>query len=270
MNDYDKQIDQIADYITGKLTVPEIEEFESAVSKSDELKAAVAEMRQLRSGLELYDKISANHIDSELLAIFASDPDSIDDSKITKLKAHLTGCNDCREELLICTPQHNTAKTPIERTGFLMSLRDWLFSSGSIMRPLAGMAILVMLATSVFYYAQRDSQYNNQVAVFDVIPSSNRGEITSNPIMLTQEINSLRLRFRIAGQAINKYTFELNDKTGNNLFILENLSFEDPFDIEIPRKYFTDGKNVLKVKEVAPGNKPVEIDHINLDVTFDK
>lgn len=268
MSDLDKYTDQIPEYLNGKLTAPEIEEFESALSGSEELQRAVAEMKQLDSGLNLYDQISEGHIDSELLAIYASGSEGISDSDISKVKAHVAECEECREELQICKPQPDHGLAQDEQGGLFKSIRDWLFASGSIVRPLAGIAVLVVMATSVFYYGQQESGFGNQVAAFDVIPSSSRGVGPTNQIVLPAETEIVTLSFRIAGQSINKYTFELNNSGGEAVFTLENLSFEDQFDIDIPSQYFTDGKFVLKVKEVAAGNEPVEIDHINLEVTL--
>ena len=88
----------IINYLTGQLSTGEKVSFEAELESNEDLSEELRELSHIYMGLDIYDRVRSNHIESYLLAVYADNPSEIDKPTKKEIEDHLNTCPNCREE----------------------------------------------------------------------------------------------------------------------------------------------------------------------------
>lgn len=246
MNDLNRYVEMIPEYLLGKLNAADRDAFEKQLAESPQLERELKSMARLRSGLSLYERATKDHIASDLLATFATTPELVNKDDLDRINEHLPNCSSCREDLTLCNPmgaaEEETAVQPETKPGSLLSR-----ILAPLWRPVLTAALVLVIAIPFIYYGFQSSPDIVVTATFDIAPVS-RDIRSLNKLVITENIDTVGLNFLLAVPDSVNLDCVLMDDEGN---IVREWRYEGthyPVALKLAVSYFDTGIYSLKVR----------------------
>lgn len=202
-------------------------------------------------GLRVLEGVSKGHIDSQTLAEYAFDPEDFSKEKQTDIEEHLKSCAQCRNDHTTC----QVAETPVaEKDSFLKNLFSWFFAPQLGLRPAVGLALIVLLAVPLSYFAVPYLNVDTGVASCKVEAMGGRNHLkTENVFEIAQDDQIARLEFKIHSYDSAMYDFELYNDKNQKLLTKYSNTPEKPFIFDVPVSVLNPGNHILIVREYENG-----------------
>lgn len=247
MDDLNKYTEMIPEYILGRLNSDEQAAFEEHLKQGPELREELLSHRRLQSGLKLYERMSADHVPSDLLSAYAVNPESLDKSDLDRVKEHLAKCPACREDFLLCSvPKEVPA--PVKAAGPLTSLMRWLLSPA--VQPIMVAALLAMVLIPTLYFGFRDTPTPGGSVTFAITPVS-RNVRSINHLAIPDNAGSINLQFFLPVPESATVECVLIDEAGTVVHEWEYDGAHNPFDLELSTDYLDSGIYSLRIRELG-------------------
>lgn len=248
MNIYE---DMIPAYLSGKISLEDCEAFESELKISKDLRDSLNKSKHIYIGLKVSDKISDGHIDSQTLAEYSLNQDDFDDTSKSEIIEHLKTCEQCSDELHFCQP----VKAPImEKENFLKKIFSWFFSPQFNLRPIYGVAIIVLMIAPMLQFGVPFLHNSNNSAKYRLNALGHRDELkTENIITINQNQQIIQFEFNVEYIAEDLYNFEIHNDKNEILFSKYSNTPNEPFVYSIPVSELSPGNYTLIVKEFENG-----------------
>lgn len=246
MNDLNRYVEMIPEYLLGKLNAADQDAFERQLAESPQLERELKSMARLRSGLILHERTTKGHLPSDLLATFATTPELVPAVELDQINSHLPNCPSCQEDARLCAPpefaREETAVQPEQES-------DSLFSRllAPLWRPVLTAALVLVIAIPFIYYGFQSSPDIVVTATFDIAPVS-RDIRSLNKLVITENIDTVGLNFLLAVPDSVNLDCVLIDDEGN---IVRRWRYEGkhyPVALKLAVSYFDAGIYSLKVR----------------------
>ncbi|MFZ5979876.1 MAG: anti-sigma factor family protein [Candidatus Zixiibacteriota bacterium] len=248
--------DIIIKYLSGKLTDEERQSFETELESNEDLREELQELSHIYIGLDVYDRVMTNHIDSRLIAIYADNPSEIDGPTKKEIEDHLNSCRDCREELELCRQacvnKSEPSSEPVE--SIWTRIKDIFFVPSMALKPV-WVVTLLLLAAIPTYFSLTGVRTTTDLVQTVTLEAAVRDSSAQNRVTITSGVAVLSLRIPIPALDNARYDFELYNGDGRLLLTLSDRCLspaQNIFAFDIPVSYFTsEGNYVLKVVEIT-------------------
>ncbi len=247
MLNLDEYKELIPAYLAGTINDEDRLKLEAALQKYPELRDELEELKEISAGLTLLEEISTGHISPELLAIYAVEPGTLTKDDRKNIEEHIVTCDSCREELIICK-ESLPGQEPTSQENPLTSFFNWLLFGHATLRPIYGLAVLLIIVAPVVYFSLQQPSELRQ-ATYEIVPSGARALPTENKIEITDDHKIVRFEFVVPVLPNRTYNFELIDPDGHTVLIIPDNKPQKAFAVDIPATYLSTGKYNLIVRE---------------------
>jgi hypothetical protein len=258
MNERERLEELIPAYLDDRLSPDDRTRMEAALREDAKLREEVAEQRRLLVGLDLLAEVRGEHIDSELLALYADADSDLDDSERDEIDAHLKQCHECREELELCLkvvalPERGTS---VPRASWIQILVDKLFPVSFAVRPVVVYATLLMVMFGVYYVWDRDRSALVTAARFELSSVEVRGEAADSILILEPHHEVLVLDLVLPTREGQTYDLTLVDVTGSPVLTYHAIPHALPLTVEVPATAVSAGDYVWHITESGTAGAP--------------
>ena len=270
-DDFDNNVfrELIPGYLKNELSTEQLNEFEAALSHDSKLRKEVQDATYLYVGMAIADKTAGDHIDSEHLAIYGTQPEEIEEHTRKEIEEHLKECSDCSTELKLCRLANiEPDNTPATSRGWFSRLLDLFMIRQVQFRPAIAFASFLLIAVATSYQIGLFQSISSEIPTFALSSQRHRGTDDGNVITIDPNQDVIELQLTLPTRTGSVYTFEIVDPQSITVLSFPNRPHQIPFALFIPSRYLADGKHTIRVvEEFVPdgtGRKPdtilVEVD----------
>ncbi len=249
MNDeIEKKLIKIKKFLRHQMSPEESAEFRNSLSQDPELKKLSEDVYLIDRGLTIEPKLTASHIDSEDLALYAENENILGGDKRRDLENHLKDCRECREELQTCRRALSSIQKHSPKQASLLRKFLDLFRITWISRPAlnyawGGLAVIALALLSVPVYHIADNYFTEKQTLVCRLTPVTRGAGNSNIYVMNSQTDSLRieLNFPTPDDLNLKYDLRIYSASEKIIFEKQNFDREFPVAIVLPIEYFEPG-----------------------------
>jgi hypothetical protein len=258
----DSRIDRLREmiprYWRGELDQDEAAIFREGLKLFPELRTEAEELRQLAIGLEIVDRLAAEHPDSADLVAFIYHPEELDHVQRRGIEEHLRQCEDCRNEYNLATEAEVASRpvlSPAQAVGASLPERLWhiLFPARFVLQPAVAYLVILLLALPTYLGVRTLVQTRPSAISIEVHESGTRSGDDADKITISRKSDVINLQLPSFPARIGyRYNLLLEDSLGRVVSAWYDVTINRSDGFDVPASRLSENTYRLEFQEVSP------------------